>query len=168
MVSHCWLLWTVSAGCYGQSMLVAIVSLCWFLWSVSADCYGQSLLVVMVSLCWLLWPVSASCYGQSLLVVMVSLCWLLWSVSVGCYGQCLLETWLLWSVAVEGQAGYFLACCIGCLAAWLPSRLLFFLGRGGRSSVSMDHRALPHIISQDHRVSVTVKSLLTTQHRNRV
>ena len=58
-----WLLWSVSVGCYGQSLLVAMVSLCWLLWSVSAG--G---LVVMVSLCWLLWTVSAGCYGQSMLV----------------------------------------------------------------------------------------------------
>ena len=139
MINLCWLLWSVCAGCYGQSLLVVMVSLCWLLWSVSAGCYGQSLL---------LWSVSVRD-----LVVRVSLCW---------------RRSLLWSVAVGGQADYFLACCIGCLAAWLPCRLLFFLGRGGRSSVSMDHRALPHIISQDHRVSVTVKSLLTTQHRNQV
>ena len=45
---------------YGLTTLLldfAMVSLllgAWLLWSVSVGCYGQSLLVVMVSLCWLL------------------------------------------------------------------------------------------------------------------
>ena len=71
-----WLLWSVSVGCYGQSLLVAMVSLCWLLWSVSVGA-------------WLLWSVSVGCYGQSLLVAMVSLCRLLWSVYAGCYSQSL-------------------------------------------------------------------------------
>ena len=93
---------TVAGLCHGQSVvggLVAMFSLCWLLWSVSVGCYGQPLLVAMVSFCWLLWSFSVGCCGQSLLVAMVSLCcygqsllefWLLWSVSVGCYGQSLL------------------------------------------------------------------------------
>ena len=92
-----------------------MVSLCWLLWSVSASCYGQSLLVVMVSLCWLLWSVSVGCYGQSPLET-----WLLWSVSVGddrCYGQLLLEARLIISLLAV-LAVWLLGCLVGCFSSW--------------------------------------------------